>query len=150
MEELFRFSITRPAQRTDALTLPLETPGRLTNFQGTLRALVTNEPTHRQWQPLRDEAFAFINAHETWLLAFDNPVIQILRKLLVDLQADLQKNPPSEWQTLIQTAAANTSALFGKIEPLRNDLADLFLALLIIRSIGPSKIDNLIRSQPPP
>lgn len=144
MEELFRFSVARAAERTHAATLPLE---RKTQFQDTLIEIATPRP-NLQWSQLTDAALNFImNNAENWIFKFisqqPDPSVAALKQLLADLQLVTSASRPPKWLKPIGTVKANINA--NRLSELYDRLADLFLALLIFRSIGPVAINSKIR-----
>ena len=155
MEELFRFTITRPADRTSVNTLPLER----SDFQDKLTTAasgvgdnqmgMTALPSGEPWIALEGVAMEFITKDlSKWIapLATQSPPppLPILKQLLADLQTIDETSKPAAWQGKIQAVATNTN--INDLKDWNSKLADLFLALLVIRSIGPAGIDKLIRT----
>ncbi len=143
MEELFRFTITRPAERTNATTLPLE---RSSQFQEEL----VSQAAERRWELLEETALIYIQGNLPWILTLTGqppvaPGALILKQLLLDLQAVQTGSLPNTWQVPIKKAVDQTTP--NQLDETKGRLADLFLALLILRSIGPTEIDKLIRSR---
>ncbi len=106
MEELFRFTITRPAERTNATTLPLE---RRSPFQEEL----VSQAAEGRWQLLEETALIYIQGNLPWILTLtgqtpDAP-IPVLKQLLSDLQAVQAGSPSDTWQVPIQTAVDQTT-----------------------------------------
>src|SRR5260370_7721143 len=82
MEELFRFTITRSAERTNATTLPLE---RRSPFQEEL----VNKAVERGWQLLEETALTYLEANFPWILTIisltPDPPVPALKQLLSNL-----------------------------------------------------------------
>ncbi len=149
MEELFRFTITRPAERTNAATIPLE---RSSQFQEELvcqAAELVSQAAEHVWKLLEKTSLIYIQDNLPWIITLigQTPVapVPVLKQLLSDLQAVQAGSSPNTWQAPIQTAVAKIRP--DQLEETNGKLADLFLALLILRSIGPTEIDKLIRSR---
>jgi hypothetical protein len=150
MEELFRFTLTRPADRTDVSTLPLER----TRLQIELTTALPSRATGDQWAALQNAALDFITGNLVWIVSLNSQTppspIPSLKTLLAALQSVAPGADVSAWQTPIQAATGSTNAT--ELSDYDGKLADLFLALLILRSIGPAEIDKVIRNtlNPPP
>src|SRR3989304_1510373 len=105
MEELFRFSITRAAERTHAATLPL---ARSTQFQDELVEIAARP--RLLWSHLQAAALGFITNEDNvnWILNFNSQApaspVPALKQLLTDLQLVTSASQPSEWLTPIGTA----------------------------------------------
>jgi hypothetical protein len=136
MEELFRFTLNRPANRTSAATLQFEqTPfqSELTNAASPPDGAAARDP----WASLQNYALGFIEKNlSAWILSLasqapPSPMPQ-LKTLLAALQAVQPGVDPAAWQTPVQTAVATTNQNDLKIW--NGNLADLFLALMIVRS----------------
>src|SRR6266852_540525 len=120
MEELFRFSLSRPAARSDVPTLALP--------KGNLQEHLPGVPT---WDRLETFAWASIRDDVNGIRsAYDESAIKILRKYLLEVQT----SPHEAWPEIVRKLV---DALAGQINQLRQrsqSLADLFIALLILRS----------------
>ncbi|HEY8783839.1 MAG TPA: hypothetical protein VIM16_19575 [Mucilaginibacter sp.] len=177
MEELFRFSVIRAADRHNAQTVSLERTAAPTpqqdsqapikayrtfisntrSFQDQLREQVQsltsdkNSSPDEIWKQLEPIAIDFLISQAN--IIFANSLWTSLQDFLNNLN-NLVLNGTGDAKT---TSAI--SSLFDKQGAQKNsdtftsylyDLGDLFIALLIIRRGGPNNLDSIIRSQSPP
>lgn len=148
MEELFRFTLTRPADRTETTTVPLQ---HNTQLQDMVAGAAKTGPAQDSWASIQKLALDFIKANlSTWIASLAGQTspaptpFLALRQLLTALQAVQPGSLPATWIGPIQTASTAISA--ADLATWHGNLADLFLALMIIRSMGPAAIDKVIRS----
>lgn len=151
MDELFRFSFTRPPDRTNAETLSL---ARKSRFQTGPK-----EPappgleyialhSKNKWPEFERASLTYVRS---------KPVKNFISHLATDsFIADLRGfadliggSSKKQWMTLTKKLATTLKEKgvdreFGSLE---DNLADLFLALLILRSGGPTHLQALIRAR---
>src|SRR5438034_7970079 len=109
MEELFRFTITRAAERRDVATIPL---GRRSALQEQLtspldkaakRATASATPLSpsNDWAVLENAALAFVRTNLNWIVALSSETpaspLPALRQLLTDLQTVQPGSAPESW-----------------------------------------------------
>jgi hypothetical protein len=142
MEELFRFNVTRAVERIEAPTLDLR---QNTPFQEELSAIARQPRV--SWLQMRVAAVSFVKTNATiWindLIKQQIPQVLIFKQLLADLLTVEQ----IQWQALVKDNIRYIGA--EQLNNLRERLSDLFLALLIIRSAGPTGISQFIRTEQP-
>lgn len=142
MEELFRFCVTRGVERFDKPGLSLD---RGTKFQEELKS-VNND----KWDDFLTLAENYLlDSENAWILKFDEDInIQKIEDLLEHLKKGLEKDDHEDLKGRIdQSLRDRKDGLRQKeLEDLQDFLSDLFLALLIFRSRGPSGIDKKVRS----
>jgi hypothetical protein len=157
MNELFRFSVIRPAERSDAVTATLQRPpDNLSmvppgwfHLQDELRKIVEKTESDQPpplgiWVRFEEVALLFVQRFADSILA--DPLWASLDAFLVALQEAVDA-----WGEASSTNSI--TVLFAQAPPLSDDtlafhsaLADLFLALMIIRRGGPAHLDEITRS----
>lgn len=158
MDELFRFALSRSADRGTSAPIPLERSG--SRLQARLEAVQTNDNVAEKWAAMRQEALDYLEADADALLllrAFNSAddttpaVVQaraelrVLAKLPGDLLKAVNGKTPASWP----------NAVLGLAKPwLKQDLsaqsvhlADLFIALMLFRSVGPQCVPELLRAK---
>lgn len=141
MDELFRFTINRPATRVNAVTLALQ---RDSEFQ---YQLINAAP---EWPQMQIQALIFLEAHlSQWILPIvsqsaPQPIAGI-QQLLDNLQSLGSDAHPQQWQLPLQTMKGQVGV--KTLTEWNVILADLFLALVIMRAEGPAQTADLIRTR---
>jgi len=149
MEELFRFNVARAIERKTESTLSLK---RNTPFQEYLFGIVgeySGEIISKPvlWFKLQKSALSFvkenvINSNLDFEDQSLNSTMSDLKQLLDYLKA---VKPTSEHTGLIRIIKAISSNLAeNQLNDMVDKLADLFLALLILRALGPAGINAII------
>jgi hypothetical protein len=161
--ELFRFSVIRAAARSTATAVALERPptpsppppsitsaGETTtsSFQDQLRDTVQKNVTDKVdtkkiWQNLEPIAFDFITKHAQAILT--NSLWAKLQDFLKIIRETIQKSPLDITSDAIAKQFSDLKAQPG-FPDYHYDVSDLFLALLIVRRGGPTRLDANIRS----
>ena len=166
MKELFRFGVIRPATRSEAATLALYRErsvivsqiARIPTFPEQLQdAAATSE-----WAQLETVAFNYLVNHAALLLSQSfwsdlNSTLDQIHALPPELLAP-DKWPLSKWpdpaakmaglfKTPADKATQADKAKIAALGDFSHDLADLFLALMIVRASGPVNLDSHIRAQ---
>jgi len=147
MDELFRFALTRPADRTDATTIALE---RRSTFQSNqepagLEQIAAKTPDYtRKWVAFEEAALRYIlGPVATKILASD--ALAKVEKEGADFLKRLRNEAHEKWPADTRGFAAGFDDQ-GILDQLDTDIADVFLALLILRCGGRTHLHNLIAS----
>jgi hypothetical protein len=151
MDELFRFSVTRSADRATVSTFPLE---RNSKFQVNppnpgpigLENIATSS-SRDKWADFENASLLYVLSKSTldFINSFEWP--PFLKELKQFLRS-LKQAPSEKWSTM----AGEFSELLQPQEGANyrdgfdTQLADLFIAFLILRSSGQSHLHDLIRS----
>src|SRR5215510_6048171 len=146
MEELFRFHITRPAERRDAAGPPVGQANQQATLGGVATTFLSID-NPGGWSKLEDEAFKWIIKKSNWLLSSEfQKFITELQSLLNDLLAlPSDKLAPSKWPGDFRSRFEKDAKL-PNLNQWKDDLSVLFLALLIVRRGGPARINRLLIS----
>ena len=149
MDELFRLVIARPAEVTDAATLPLE---RRTPLQNELQKVVTLYP-RPVWERLEFPALTFLSNNLAWIEQVFDPHSPAVEAALVVQVANFARD--AEKTIRAAKAPLSIAAVTKLAQPFQGNaatrttlgdkLCDLFVALLIARANGPTRVDQLIR-----
>ena len=147
MNELFRFAVVRPANVSQALTCPLSPRGSLsTELQQQLGEITQNSEgdAASTWELLENVAVPYVENNVGRVLA--SPLWASLGTFPDDIRADVAAWDALPIDTSAITATFKTAAAQPDRQSYREWLADLFLALLVVRRGGPAHVDALIRS----
>jgi hypothetical protein len=147
MNELFRFAVVRPANVSKSVTCPLSPRGGLsTDLQQQLGAITqgSEDDASTIWTAL--EAVAVPFAEESVGRVLASPLWASLDAFPGKVAANI-----AAWSSLPIDATAITATFAAAaaqpdLEQYREWLADLFLALLVVRRGGPAHVDAIIRS----
>jgi hypothetical protein len=161
MEELFRFSVIRAVTKSQPNLLPLAnspipaTTGRISvgsKFQASLQAQVqqliaAGETPQSLWQRIEPIAVQYVVANAAAVL--NSNLWNDLASLLDDLNGLATQTPsPTINLAAIKAVFAQYPSLTGlAVTGYQPGLADLFLALLVVRRGGPSALDGILRAQ---
>lgn len=149
MDELFRFALTRSANSTEALTIPLERPTPFQSNPGPggspgLEQIVTGRlPLSGTWTRLEVAALDFVLSGVTSSLLQSAGFTQ-LSTGTVDLLAALRQNPENGWMKLVTRFSKDQHR---NVRAVNDALADLFLALLILRRGGAARLRQVVRAR---
>jgi hypothetical protein len=146
MNELFRFAVVRPANVSQSLTTPLSPRGSLsTDLQQQLGAITHGSESDASavWTALENVCVPYVQNNVGRVLA--SPIWSSLDKFPADIRANV-----SAWSALpVDTAAITQTFSNAAAQPnlvqYQEWLADLFLALLVVRRGGPAHVDAIIR-----
>lgn len=147
MDELFRLNISRPAEATNAATLPLE---RRTPLQNELQKIITADP-RAAWQLLELPALEFLSTNLQWIEALntetgaDAALIVQLNKFSQESERAIHEQAPAKSIPAVAKLAAPFKPQLSAAGDLSKRLCDLFIALLITRAGGPTRIDQWMR-----
>ncbi len=151
MEELFRFSLSRPPDRTNAATLPLE---RSSAFQtgppdpGPAGLEYIAVHSLNRWTDFERAALEYLLSKQTlsFIASLSQSAFVRSGDGFLMLLAD---SPQKEWVALTEELAKvyESEAEQQKLTALNVLLADVFLALLILRSSGPTHLHDIIRDR---
>jgi hypothetical protein len=147
MIELFRFAVVRPANVSRAAGRPLSPRGVLsTDLQQQLGAITqdSKDDASGTWAALEDVAVPFVENNVGRVLA--SPLWSSLDTFPSDVRANITAWSALPIDTAAMTATFTAAAAQPDLVVYREWLADLFLALLVVRRGGPAHVDAIIRS----
>ncbi|KVT98528.1 hypothetical protein WK60_00285 [Burkholderia ubonensis] len=147
MNELFRFAVVRPANVSKSVTCALSPRGGLsTDLQQQLGAITqgTEGDAGTIWTALEGVAVPFVENNVGRVLA--SPLWSSLDAFPRDVRGDVTAWSALPIDTKAITATFKTAAGQPNLQQYRQWLADLFLALLVVRRGGPAHVDAIIRS----
>src|SRR5262249_12563270 len=147
MNELFRFAVVRPANVSQSSTTPLSPRGSLsTDLQLELGVITKGNEGDAStvWTALESVCVPYVQNNVGRVLA--SPLWSSLETFPGDVRANV-----SAWSALpVDTAEVTRTFSKAAAQPslvlYREWLADLFLALLVVRRGGPAHVDAIIRS----
>ena len=129
MDELFRYSLTRPPSATEAETISLS---RRTNFQAELQNLAKTSPN--EWSPLEQSSFLFLKGAAGDIVKLPENKIVLL---LEELRSGTESIPgEADFGNAFKKLLIPFKGLSTDISEQVDALADYFIAFLIIRSNG--------------
>jgi hypothetical protein len=148
MDELFRLTVSRPADRTNAATIPLERP---TEFQEILQGIVS-DPEPQKWVRMEQRATGFLESNLGWIASLydetastgDPALARALLRFRTDLRKALAASPPPTWPTAAENLMEPFKPTSVDLNAFGARLADVFLAYLFVRSSGPTRITSLV------
>jgi hypothetical protein len=146
MNELFRFAVVRPANVSQSSTTPLSPRGSLsTDLQQQLGAITQGSEGDAStvWAALENVCVPYVQNNVGRVLA--SPLWSSLDTFPGDIRANV-----TAWSALpVDTAAITQTFSNAAAQPdlvqYQEWLADLFLALLVVRRGGPAHVDAIIR-----
>jgi hypothetical protein len=147
MIELFRFGVVRPANVSKAGTTVLSPRGALsTDLQQQLGVITqgTEGDAGAIWTALEGVAVPYVENNVGRVLA--SPLWSFLDAFPRNIRANVTGWSALPVDTTAITTTFTTAAAQPNLQQYREWLADLFLALLIVRRGGPARVDAIIRS----